>query len=100
MLAIGRALMGAPRCLMFFFPSLRLSPRMVQIVYGALDAIRGEIALLIVEQQTSLVLSMCDRGYVMAGGRIQIEGAADYLRSHESLVTTYLGINSANAKEH
>jgi len=91
MVALARGLLGSPRLLMVDEPSLGLAPAVCKQVYGALEHIAGEVALLIVEQNTNDALRLCERGYVAAGGRIVLSGTSAELADREALVETFLG---------
>jgi branched-chain amino acid transport system ATP-binding protein len=92
MLAIGRALMSAPRLLLLDEPSLGLSPLLVQTIFGIIKAIheRGTTVLL-VEQNARQALRIASRGYVLENGHIVREGAASELLDDPSIVAAYLG---------
>lgn len=92
MLAIGRGLMSRPKMLMLDEPSIGLAPVVVKAMAEALGAIRARAAVLLVEQNVGMALSVADRGYVMAGGRIVLEGSAADLRHNQSVRQAYLGI--------
>ncbi|KPL53520.1 leucine/isoleucine/valine transporter ATP-binding subunit [Prosthecomicrobium hirschii] len=93
MLAIGRALMAAPRFLMLDEPSLGLAPVMVDLLADAIRTMHASgITILVVEQRVDLALSLADRGYVLETGRIVIEDSADRLLSDSRIKSAYLGI--------
>jgi branched-chain amino acid transport system ATP-binding protein len=92
MLAIGRGLMSRPKLLMLDEPSIGLAPQAVSAMADALVAIRKQAAVLLVEQNVGMALGVADRGYVMAGGRIVLEGNASELRHNQSVRQAYLGI--------
>ncbi len=92
MLAIGRALMSRPRVMLIDEPSLGLAPRVVSDIFDVLDELRSEgIAVVLVEQDANLALKHADRGYVMRGGRIVMEGPAADLRRNDDVRLAYLG---------
>lgn len=92
MLAIGRALMARPRAILLDEPSLGLAPRIVSDIFGVLDELRTDgIAIVLVEQDANLALKHADRGYVMRGGRIVMEGRAADLRQDADVRLAYLG---------
>ena len=92
MVAIGRALMSDPRLLLLDEPSLGLSPLLTKELFGALARIRSaHIGVLLVEQNAIQGLSIADRGYVLATGRIVAEGAATKLRNDPAIARAYLG---------
>lgn len=92
MLAIGRALMSRPRVMLLDEPSLGLAPRVVADIFDVLDELRSDgIGVLLVEQDANLALKHADRGYVMRGGRIVMEGSAADLRRNDDVRLAYLG---------
>jgi len=99
MVAIGRALVARPRVLLLDEPSLGLSPKFTQAVYGALSQVSDRIPMLLVEQNTVMALKHCTRAAVMVGGRLVLEGTADDLADREALVASYLGEEPALAGE-
>lgn len=93
MLAVGRALMSAPRLLLLDEPSLGLAPAIVEMMYEKLQALRGEgLTLLIAEQSVELALEIADRGYVIQTGRSVLDGAAGDLAHNPEVQRAYLGI--------
>lgn len=92
MLAIGRALMGRPKLLLLDEPSMGLSPLMVQKIFETIQQVAAQgVTLLLVEQNAKLALEVSSRGYVMDGGLITLEGAADDLLSNPKVREAYLG---------
>ena len=93
MLAIGRALMADPRLLVLDEPSVGLAPKVVGEIYQLLDHIfRENTAILLIEQDVSRCLKAVQRAYVMAQGRIALQGAADALLGDDAVRRTYLGL--------
>ena len=92
MLAIGRALMGAPRLLLLDEPSLGLSPIVTDTVFEALRMLNaGGLTILLVEQNARRALSSTTRAWLLEQGRIVKAGAsADLLRDDE-VIAHYLG---------
>jgi branched-chain amino acid transport system ATP-binding protein len=92
MLAIARALMGRPSLLLLDEPSLGLAPKLVAEVMAALAALHQEgLSMLLVEQNATAALEIADRGVVLEGGSISLEGSADALLADEGLRASYLG---------
>jgi branched-chain amino acid transport system ATP-binding protein len=92
MLAIGRSLMSRPNVLLLDEPSLGLAPNIVDQIFDLiLELKRRGITLLLVEQNVELSLDIADRGYVLAQGRIVLQGAPAELRGHGGLEGAYLG---------
>ena len=82
MCAIGRALMSAPRLLLIDELSLGLAPVVVSRLVQALKTIRElGTTLVVVEQDSSLAMTMADRAYIIQRGRITMAGRADELRN-------------------
>jgi branched-chain amino acid transport system ATP-binding protein len=92
MVAMGRALMSRPRLLLMDEPSMGLSPALVQQNFRIIKEIHESgTAVLMVEQNATMALSIADRGYVLSTGEIVLSGpAADLLKS-EDLKRAYLG---------
>jgi branched-chain amino acid transport system ATP-binding protein len=93
MLAVGRALMSRPRCIMLDEPTTGLAPNVAQKAYEALEVLKATgMALLLAEQQVPLALSLADRGYVLENGRIRLEGASEELERNAEVRRAYLGV--------
>ncbi|MBU6511486.1 MAG: ABC transporter ATP-binding protein [Betaproteobacteria bacterium] len=94
MLAIGRALLSAPRLLLIDEPSLGLSPKLVEEVFEALAGLNREqgLSVLLVEQNTAMALDLAARGYVLQSGRIVLQGSAEELRNDDEVRRAYLGL--------
>lgn len=93
MLAIARGLMARPCILLLDEPSLGLSPLMVKEVQSVVMDLRKDFgaAVLLVEQNASLALSVAERGYLMQSGRIVAANAIDELRDSRLMRELYLG---------
>jgi branched-chain amino acid transport system ATP-binding protein len=92
MLAIGRALMGAPQVLLLDEPSLGLAPKVVAQVFAALRALNeAGLTILLVEQKARRALEIAHEGYVMERGQIVFSGAAEDLQREPRIVEHYLG---------
>jgi branched-chain amino acid transport system ATP-binding protein len=93
MLAIARALMGAPRLLMLDEPSTGLSPKLTWEVFHAINEIRNRgVSILLVEQNAGQVLELADRAYVMESGSVVLEGTGSDLAADERVQSAYLGV--------
>jgi len=92
MLAIGRALMSAPRVLLLDEPSLGLSPLIMQEVLAVIRQLRDQgITIVLVEQNVHNALSVADRVYVFTTGRIVVEDTSAGLLQNPDLLRAYLG---------
>jgi len=92
MLAIGRALMLEPKLLMLDEPSLGLSPNYVDVVFEKLQEInKAGTAILLVEQNASKALEICQRGYAFEIGTIAIEGSRESLLKDERVKKILIG---------
>jgi branched-chain amino acid transport system ATP-binding protein len=92
MVAMGRALMGRPKLLLMDEPSMGLAPILVERSFEIIQQVHSAgVALLVVEQNANVSLSIADRGYVLSTGRIVLEGKASELIQHEELRKAYLG---------
>jgi len=96
MVAIGRALMAQPRCLLLDEPSLGLAPAVVLEMFSAIQEInRAGMAVLLVEQNVAMALEIAARAYVLEEGRIAAEGAPDELLAAAHIRRAYLGETTA-----
>jgi branched-chain amino acid transport system ATP-binding protein len=92
MLAIGRALMGAPRLLLLDEPSMGLAPLMVQRIFDTIRKVASEgVTVLLVEQNAKLALEVSSRGYVMESGLITLADSAAALLDNPQVRQAYLG---------
>jgi len=92
MVAMGRALMSHPRLLLMDEPSMGLAPILVERSFEIIQQVhQSGVAMLIVEQNANMALSIADRGYVLSTGRLVLEGRARELLEHEDLRKAYLG---------
>ncbi|MFG1346217.1 ABC transporter ATP-binding protein [Xanthobacter autotrophicus DSM 431] len=92
MLAIGRALMAAPKLLLLDEPSLGLAPLLVDQILAAVVSLKEQgITVLLVEQNASAALAIADRGYVLETGRVVIEGTGAALLEDPKVRAAYLG---------
>ena len=92
MVAMGRALMSKPKLLLMDEPSMGLAPILVERSFDIIQEVhRSGVAMLVVEQNANVSLSVADRGYVLSTGRIVLEGKASELIQNEDLRKAYLG---------
>jgi branched-chain amino acid transport system ATP-binding protein len=93
MLAIGRALMGDPRLLLLDEPSMGLAPRLVAEIFAQVANLKAQgTTILLVDQNARAALSIADRGYVMEGGRIVLDGPAEQLLHDPQVQQAYMGL--------
>ena len=93
MLAVGRGLMLRPRLLMLDEPSLGLAPLVVATTFEKIAEVRKEgIAILLVEQNVQRALGLADRGYVLEGGRVVLQGPSQMLLENPHVKVAYLGL--------
>jgi branched-chain amino acid transport system ATP-binding protein len=92
MVAMGRALMSHPKLLLMDEPSMGLAPILVERSFEIIQQVNESgVAMLVVEQNANMALSIADRGYVLSTGRLVLEGPAKELLAHEDLRKAYLG---------
>ncbi len=94
MLAVGRALMSKPQILLLDEPSLGLAPIIIDNMFQTIQRLNRELGLtiLVVEQNATLALEMCDRAYVLETGQIRMEGRGEDLLHDERVMESYLGV--------
>lgn len=92
MVAIGRALMGNPECILFDEISLGLAPVIIKSIYKALpDIIEGGVSAIIVEQDIAMAKSVSNRLYCLQEGRVSLSGSSDTV-SFEDIRDAYFGV--------
>jgi branched-chain amino acid transport system ATP-binding protein len=92
MLAIGRAVIGAPALLMLDEPSMGLAPMMTERIFSIIrDINRLGTTILLVEQNANMALSIASRGYVIESGRIVLADSCDRLLGNDQVRRAYLG---------
>jgi branched-chain amino acid transport system ATP-binding protein len=92
MVAMGRALMSKPKLLLMDEPSMGLAPVLVERSFEIIKQVNDSgVAMLVVEQNANVSLSIADRGYVLSTGRVVLEGKASDLLEDEGLRKAYLG---------
>jgi branched-chain amino acid transport system ATP-binding protein len=92
MVAIGRALMAAPKMLLLDEPSVSLAPKVVrQVLETVAEVNRAGTIVLLAEQNAHAALDIAHRGYVIENGRVVLEGRAADLMTHDEVRRAYLG---------
>ena len=98
MLAMGRALMGAPRLLMLDEPSLGLAPIIVADIFRTIGELRASgVSVLLVEQNAQAALNIADRAYVMELGEFILNGPAAEIATNARVAASYLGFTHEGA---
>lgn len=93
MLAVGRGLMAEPAILMFDELSLGLAPLLVLSLFEVLQRLKEEgLTMLLVEQNVQMALAVSEFGYVLAEGRVELEGPSREVAKDEHVRAAYLGI--------
>ncbi len=93
MLAIGRALMSAPKLLLLDEPSLGLAPLVVRDIATIVKTIHARgVSVVLVEQNARMALRLSDRAYVMETGRVTLEGTGQALLDDPEVQRSYLGV--------
>jgi len=92
MVAFGRALMLNPDLLLLDEPSAGLAPKLVEDIITKLQGINMQgVSLLLIEQNVRRALELCDRGYVLDGGKTALEGSSEELLSSKRVQEIYMG---------
>ena len=92
MLAIGRGMMARPKVLLLDEPSMGLAPILVEEIFSIIKEINAQgVAILLVEQNALMALSVANRGYVLETGRIVLEGTGQALLQNPQVMKAYLG---------
>jgi branched-chain amino acid transport system ATP-binding protein len=93
MVAIGRALMGAPKLLLLDEPSVGIAHRLKMEIFAAIRAIRDSgVAILMAEQDAQSALAIADRAYILEHGHVAQQGSASTLAQDDQIRRIYLGL--------
>ena len=92
MLAIARALMSRPQVLLIDEPSAGLAPKVVSDLFQVVKTLKGEVSVLLVEQNVAAALEVSDYAYVLENGHVVKEGPPEQLVADEHVKKAYLGI--------
>ncbi|MFC4337843.1 ABC transporter ATP-binding protein [Salininema proteolyticum] len=93
MLAIGRALVAEPEMMLLDEPTMGLAPKMVDVVFDAVEEIRESgVTVVLVEQNAQRALRAADKGYVVEGGRVSLSGDPEELLESDEVRKAYLGL--------
>ncbi|MDF2884097.1 MAG: transporter ATP-binding protein [Clostridiaceae bacterium] len=91
MLAIGRALMARPKLLLLDEPSMGLAPLVVKDIFNIINDInKNGTTVLLVEQNANMALKIASRAYIIANGKIELEGRSEDLLNNEKVKKAYL----------
>ena len=92
MLAMGRALMSAPKIMLLDEPSMGLSPLLVAEIFSIIKKVNESgVTVLLVEQNAKMALEIANRAYVLETGRIVMSGDAEELSTNDEVKKAYLG---------
>ena len=92
LLALARTLMGNPRILLLDEPCEGLAPLIVESLGEIISSLKGEVPILMTEQNAHFALNISDRGYVIDKGRVRYEGTADDLVKNTEVQQRYLAV--------
>lgn len=93
MVAVGRALMSAPRLLLLDEPTIGLAPAVVETIASVISTVRRDgVDVILVEQNAEVALAIADYGYVLEEGHVVMQGDTAELARNEDVKRAYLGI--------
>ena len=101
MLVIGRGLMASPKLMLLDEPSMGLAPLLVSEIFQIIRRINSEegVAILLVEQNARLALSIAGHGYVMENGHIVLDDTVEKLKENADVKEFYLGLTEVGKKK-
>ena len=101
MLVIGRGLMANPKLMLLDEPSMGLAPLLVSEIFQIIRRINSEegVAILLVEQNARLALSIAGHGYVMENGHIVLDDTVEKLKENADVKEFYLGLTEVGKKK-
>jgi branched-chain amino acid transport system ATP-binding protein len=101
MLVIGRALMARPNLMLLDEPSLGLAPLLVREIFRVISDMSADegMAILLVEQNARMALSVADYAYVMENGRVVLDGPSEQLAENEDIKEFYLGLTQLGERK-
>ena len=101
MLVIGRALMAHPKLMLLDEPSLGLAPLLVREIFRVIEEMSADegMAILLVEQNARMALSVSEYAYVMENGRVVLDGPAEQLAENEDIKEFYLGLTQLGERK-
>jgi branched-chain amino acid transport system ATP-binding protein len=101
MLVIGRALMARPTLMLLDEPSLGLAPLLVKEIFRVISDMSADegMAILLVEQNARMALSVADYAYVMENGRVVLDGPSEQLAENEDIKEFYLGLTQVGERK-
>ncbi|NVO25796.1 ABC transporter ATP-binding protein [Donghicola sp. C2-DW-16] len=100
MVAIGRALMSRPECILLDEPSMGLAPQLVEQIFEIVKSVNENegVSFLLAEQNTNVALRYAHHGYILESGRVVMDGSAADLRENPDVKEFYLGMSDEGRK--
>ncbi|MEV8467878.1 ABC transporter ATP-binding protein [Fluviibacterium sp. DFM31] len=100
MVAMGRALMARPACILLDEPSMGLAPQLVEEIFGIVKTLNEQegVSFLLAEQNTTVALRYAHYGYILESGRVVMDGPAKDLLENPDVKEFYLGVSEEGRK--